>query len=100
MELIILSLVEHHPRHGYEIHKLIIERAGGTFRPTIASLYPLLARLEKRGYVAAYWEKVVKRRPRKKYQLTLRGKHALDKQMAAWNEFVLAVCQIITKELL
>ena len=39
-ELLILSLVEARPRHGYEISKLIEERSGGRVKFKVASLYP------------------------------------------------------------
>ena len=48
-ELIILSIVEPRPRHGYEISKLIETRSGGHLKFHVASLYPLLYRLEERG---------------------------------------------------
>ena len=50
-ELLILSLVEARPRHGYEISKLIEQRSDGAVRFHVASLYPLLYRLEKRGWM-------------------------------------------------
>ena len=57
-ELLILSLVEARPRHGYEISKLIEQRSGGTVRFHVASLYPLLYRLEKRaGFKGGGWKK-------------------------------------------
>jgi len=51
-ELLILSLVEARAPHGYEIGKLIEARSGGTIRFSAAALYPLLYRLEKRGWIA------------------------------------------------
>src|SRR2546429_2690737 len=54
-ELLILSLVEARPRHGYEISKLIEQRSGGTVRFHVASLYPLLYRLERRGWLCGRW---------------------------------------------
>ena len=54
-ELLILSLVEARPRHGYEISKLIEQRSGGTVRFHVASLYPLLYRLEQRGWLQGRW---------------------------------------------
>ena len=44
-ELLILSLVEHEPRHGYELSKLIDARSNGAIKFHVASLYPLLYRL-------------------------------------------------------
>ena len=54
-ELLILSLVEDQPRHGYDIGNLIERRSQGTLRFNVASLYPLLYRLEKRGWIHGRW---------------------------------------------
>src|SRR5580704_19476992 len=71
-ELMILALLEHQPRHGYEIGKLIAERSAGVVRFHVASLYPLLYRLERRGWVKGAWEPVGGRR-RRFYRLTARN---------------------------
>ncbi len=64
-EMLILALVEDRPRHGYEIAKLIEERSDGVLRFHLASLYPLLYRMEKRGLIKGTWiEKAGQRRPR------------------------------------
>src|SRR5687767_13113304 len=64
-ELLILSLVEDRPRHGYEIGQLIEMRSRGVLHFNVASLYPLLYRLEKRGWIRRRWaEKARQRRPR------------------------------------
>ena len=49
-ELLILSLLDARPRHGYELSKLIHTRSGGQITFHIDSLYPLLYRLEERGW--------------------------------------------------
>jgi PadR family transcriptional regulator PadR len=54
-ELLILSLVEARPRHGYEISKLIERRSGGAVTSYVVSLYPLLYRLEKRSWIQGRW---------------------------------------------
>jgi len=54
-ELLILSLVEDQPRHGYDLSKLIELRSGGVLKFRVASLYPLLYRLEKRGWIQGRW---------------------------------------------
>ena len=64
-ELLILSLLEARPRHGYEIGKLIETRSNGAVSFRVASLYPLLYRLETRGLVQGRWlEKAGQRRRR------------------------------------
>jgi DNA-binding PadR family transcriptional regulator len=50
-ELLILSLLDARPRHGYELSKLIQTRSGSQITFHIDSLYPLLYRLEERGWI-------------------------------------------------
>src|SRR5258706_8200301 len=79
-ELLVLSLLEQRDRHGYEIGKLIETRSGGALRFNVASLYPLLYRLEKRGWIDGRWvEKAGQRRPRT-YRLTPRRRKGLTAQ--------------------
>ena len=64
-ELLILSLVEDQPRHGYDIGQLIEQRSSGALKFSVGSLYPLLYRLEKRGWIQGRWvEKPGQRRRR------------------------------------
>src|SRR5919199_5484450 len=86
-ELLILSLVEYRPRHGYEISKLIEERSEGVLRFNVASLYPLLYRLERRGWVDGRWVEKAGQRRRRYYRLTAEGKKMLASQRRTWREF-------------
>lgn len=90
-ELLILSLVQHNPRHGYEIGKLIEERSGGLLSFNIASLYPLLYRLERRGWIAGRWVEKAGQRRRRYYRLTADGRKVLLAQQSVWRDFVNAV---------
>jgi PadR family transcriptional regulator PadR len=90
-ELMILSLLEYRPRHGYEIGQLIELRSRGTVRFNIASLYPLLYRLEKRTWIRGRWIEKAGQRRRRYYRLTPAGKKMLAKQRHGWAEFVAAV---------
>ena len=93
-ELLILTLVETRPRHGYEIGKLIEARSGGVLRFNVASLYALLYRLEKRGWVKGRWIEKAGQRRRRFYRLTTEGKSVLAAQRNTWDEFVEAVNRI------
>ena len=97
-ELLILSLVEHRSRHGYEIGKLIEERSGGVLRFNIASFYPLLYRLERRGYLEGRWVEKAGQRRRRYYHVTAQGKRVLKEQRSTWREFVLAIERITGAE--
>src|SRR3954467_4976822 len=93
-ELLILSLVEDQPRHGYDIGQLIELRSGGLLRFNVASLYPLLYRLEKRGWLRGRWVEKAGQRRRRYYRLTAAGKKVLAAQRDGWREFVEAIGRI------
>jgi PadR family transcriptional regulator, regulatory protein PadR len=93
-ELLILSLVEEQPRHGYDIGSLIERRSGGVLRFNVASLYPLLYRLEKRGWIEGRWVEKAGQRRRRYYRLTAEGKKVLAAQRSSWREFVAAINRI------
>lgn len=97
-ELLILSLVEARPRHGYEISKLIEQRSGGAVRFHVASLYPLLYRLEKRGWVEGRWVEKAGQRRRRYYRLTREGQKVLAAQRRGWQVFVEAINRITEVE--
>ena len=97
-ELLILSLVEARPRHGYEISKLIEQRSGGTVRFHVASLYPLLYRLEKRGWIQGRWVEKAGQRRRRYYRLTRHGRRVLASQRRGWQAFVAAINRIVEVE--
>lgn len=90
-ELLILSLIEFEPRHGYEIGKLIENRSGGRLRFQASSLYPVLFRMERRGWIKGRWVEKAGERRRRFYRLTRKGQDALTRQRATWKEFTLAV---------
>ncbi len=93
-ELLVLSLVEERARHGYEIGQLIERRSEGVVQLHVASLYPLLYRLERRGWIAGRWIEKPGERRRRFYRLTAGGRKVLLTQRAAWQEFVGAVKRI------
>ena len=97
-ELLILSLLEARPRHGYDISKLIEARSGGVLKFNVASLYPLLYRLEKRGWIEGRWVEKAGQRRRRHYKLTPEGKKVLKAQRSTWEAFVAAINRITGAE--
>jgi transcriptional regulator len=93
-ELLILSLLETRQRHGYEISKLIETRSKGTVTFRVASLYPLLYRLEDRGYIQGRWVEKSGQRRRRFYRLTSAGRKVLGERRSGWAAFVEAIHQI------
>ncbi len=93
-ELLILALLEDRQRHGYEVGKLIETRSGGAIRFHIASLYPMLYRLEKRGWIEGRWIERAGTRRRRFYRLTAEGRRVLRRQRTFWHEFVEALDRV------
>lgn len=86
-DLAILSLLAEQPLYGFEIARQIGERTGGTLRFTLASLYPLLYEMEKRGWVEARWQANAAGRDRRYYRLTQTGRRQLAPLREEWRSF-------------
>ncbi len=93
-ELLILSLLDARPRHGYELSKLIHSRSGGELTFHIDSLYPLLYRLEERGWIKGTWVEKPDQRRRRSYKVTAEGRRVLAQQKKTWAAFVDAVRRV------
>jgi PadR family transcriptional regulator, regulatory protein PadR len=96
-ELLVLTLLEGRPRHGYDIGKLIEERSNGQIRFRIGSLYPILFRLEDRGLIAGRWLEKDGERRRRCYRLTPAGRKFLQAQRSSWEEFVATVNRMVRR---
>ena len=94
-ELVILALVEERPRHGYEMSQMIEQRSHGAVRFKVASLYPLLYRLERRGWIQGRWVEKAGQRRRRYYRITTSGRGVLREQRKGWERFVAAINRIV-----
>jgi transcriptional regulator len=94
-ELLILSLLQDSQRHGYEIAKLIEERSAGLLSFQASSLYPVLFRMEKRGWIKGRWVEREGERRRRFYRLTPKGEEALALKRDTWKEFTRAVNLVV-----
>ena len=90
-ELLLRSVLEARPRHGYELGKLIETQSGGRLVFHLDSLYPLLYRLEGRGWIKGTWVERAGERRRRFYRVTPAGQRVLLQQRRTWDEFVEAV---------
>lgn len=97
-ELLILSLLDARPRHGYDLSKLIETRSGGQLKFHIDSLYPLLYRLEERGWIKGAWVEKPDERRRRVYKVTPEGRRVLAEQRKTWEAFVEAVRRVTGDE--
>ena len=94
-ELLILSILEKEQHHGYEIAKLIREDSGDRLNFQASSLYPVLFRMEKRGWIKGVWVEREGVRRRRFYRLTPKGTEALALQREVWREFTRAVNLVV-----
>lgn len=94
-ELLVLTLLDARPRHGYEVGKLIEARSHGRISFRIGSLYPILCRLEDRGLIAGRWVEKPGERRRRFYRLTAKGRTFLKAQRGLWEEFVVTINHIV-----
>ena len=93
-ELLILSLLEARQRHGYDIARLIELRSDGALTFNAASLYPLLYRLERAGWIEGRWVEKAGERKRRMYRLTATGRTRLKEQRSGWQAFVRAINRV------
>src|SRR5216110_317117 len=93
-ETVILALLEERDRHGYEIAKLIDQRSDGALKFHVASLYPTLYRLERRGLVQGRWVERAGARRRRFYRLTAEGRRTLETQRRSWKTFFAALNRV------
>ena len=90
-ELVILSVLEEGPLHGYEMARRIEVQTRGALRFSLAALYPMLYRMEQRHWIRGAWETSVNGRRRRCYRLTPQGKKQLTPLRAEWSELFSAL---------
>jgi transcriptional regulator len=93
-EFLILALLEHRERHGYELSKLIESRSKGALTFNVSSLYPLLHRMEEKGWILGQWVERPGERRRRFYAITRDGRKTLAAQRDSWREFVEAIALV------
>src|SRR5262247_1369096 len=84
-ELLVLAQLESEPRHGYEIAARIEQRTNGAVCFNVASLYPILYRLESQGIISGWWVERAGQRRRRFYKLTAAGRRKLTQQRQTWR---------------
>ena len=95
LELIVLHLLSPGEAYGYEIVSKLTEQTNGSLEVTDGTLYPVLYRLERAGYVAVRWETPERGVPRKYYQLTDEGRDELERLREEWTTFAKAMARLL-----
>ena len=94
-DLVLLTLLLRRPMYGYEILTTLQDRGNGEFRFKQGTLYPVLYRLEREGWIEASWEDPAEGKPRKVYRVTRDGRREHRARTARWLRFTEAVRSIL-----
>jgi PadR family transcriptional regulator, regulatory protein PadR len=95
LELIVLHLLAPAEAYGYEIVSKLIGESNGDLEVTDGTLYPVLYRLERAGFVAIRWETPERGVPRKYYRLTDAGRDELVRMKEEWTTFAKAMGRLL-----
>jgi len=98
LELIVLHLLAPAEAYGYEIVSKLTSRTNGALGVTDGTLYPVLYRLERAGFVVVRWETPERGVPRKYYRLTDAGRDELARLTSEWNAFASAMAQLLAQK--
>ena len=83
-EIVVLAVLAEVPSHGYQLVQLLKRRSKGIFGFGEGTLYPLLYRLEEKGWIKGEWEAGDGKRRRRIYRVTSRGRRQLAKHTEQW----------------
>ena len=92
----ILMLLSKKEMYGYEISKTL-RHFGSSLHIEEGTLYPLLRRLEQRGYIIGEW-KITCGRARKYYRISQKGRIILNEMLKFWNDLVKTVNMLMRGE--
>lgn len=95
LELLVLSLLKDRDHYGYEM----VEKISDHIDISEGTIYPLLRRLNKDGYVSTYLEESQSGPPRKYYKLSDSGFKVYEKQIEVWFDFTNKVNDILRGEI-
>src|SRR5215469_8807740 len=76
--VLLLHLIKEQPDHGYGLMQRIDTICGDLIAVNTNKIYPLLRRLEERGFVTATWDHPTKR-SRRVYSITPQGTERLTR---------------------
>jgi PadR family transcriptional regulator PadR len=94
LDLMLLAALDAGPRHGYGVIEHIRRSSGGHFEYPEGTVYPALHRLEAEGLLRSAWSEDGGRR-RRVYEITARGRTALDGRRTQWERFARSVTAVI-----
>lgn len=98
LEMVLLRLLNDRDMYGYEIVTTLQRRSDGNFEIKDGTLYPVLYRLEKAGFVEPEWQTQERGVPRKYYRVTTAGRKEVNRLVEEWRAFAGAIDQLLEGE--
>lgn len=95
LDLLVLKALQVEPMHGWGITERIQQWSGDVLQVNQGSLYPALARLERRGFIRAEWGTTENNRQARYYSLSSAGRRELAAERAHWHRLSAAVNQVL-----
>ncbi len=95
LDLLILKSLSLGPQHGWAISERIRDVSRDAMQIPQGSLYPALHRLERRGWISAYWDTSDNNRRAKFYELTRAGQKQLRAEAEEWRRLTAAVALVL-----
>lgn len=89
---LILMTLRRQESYGYDIIQQLKEKSGGQLDVAEGTLYPVLKKMEAKGWINADWKKAENGRERRYYSITDKGITELETQMGQW-EFIYNLIQ-------
>ena len=94
-ETLILRLLAEGPRHGYDLAKEVESRSEGYFQFKHGTLYPILHKLEKDGFIEGTWSDEGPRARRRHYRVTAKGREYALELREGWRDFAEHLLEVI-----
>src|SRR3982751_1589949 len=98
LEMLVLKTLSLAPMHGWGIGERIQQLSRDAFRVNQGTLYPVLERLQQRGWVPAEWQASENNRRSKYYSLTRAGERRLAGERKDWERSAAAINLILQTE--
>ena len=95
--LLLATLRQVGPAHGYALISGLRERSGGAFDLPEGTVYPALHRLERDGLVSSEWDVSLARR-RRVYRLTPAGETVLAGRRREWRVFARGMRAVLARD--
>src|SRR6185436_272984 len=91
LEMLVLKTLSLESMHGWGIGERIQQMSRDAFRVNQGTLYPVLERLQQRGWVTAEWRASESNRRAKYYIITRTGARRLADELNDWERSARAI---------